>query len=241
MFAGVDAEEGRDEKIEPLHPTWTPLEEKAWTDVRQIAAKVDVDKLANADAVMALAHQTINAVANRIHADKEDAVWRFTVPEALAITERVSGRLNEFIVKNIPFGETLTVSQVLQVYEWRSLAGVAERAYNLWRLVRLSNPATAITHEARERLSRAMMQWGRDHIASRLAESFVEEVGRAAIDLYGGRLKLSHEALALGEEGRGQFGHIVQSCRPGTAGHRRYRGRRDAASGSDLDFECDGA
>ena len=47
-----------------------------------------------------------------------------------------------------------------------------------------------MTHEARERLSKAMLQWGRAHVLRGLAETFVEEVGRAAIDLYGGRLKL---------------------------------------------------
>ena len=177
------------------HPTWSPLEEKAWADVRTIAATVDVDKLNDTAALLDLAHRTVNAVANRIHADKEDAVWRFTMPEALAITERVSGRLNDFIVQNIPFGDRLTVSQALQIYRWRSITGVAERAYNLWRIVRLGNPATAITHEARERLSRAMMQWGREHVSKRLAETFVEEVGRAAIDLYGGRLSLMHDGV----------------------------------------------
>ena len=179
----------------PPNPTWTPVEEKAWADVRRIAVTVDVDSLTDTAALMDVAHKTINAVANRIHADKDDALWRFTMPEALAITERVSGRLNDFIVRNIPFGDRLTVSQALQIYRWRSIAGVAERAYNLWRIVRLGNPATALTHEARERLSRAMMQWGREHVAKRLAETFVEEVGRAAIDLYGGRLALSHSSI----------------------------------------------
>ena len=56
--------------------------------------------------------------------------------------------------------------------------------------VRLVNPATAITNEARERLSRALFQWGREHVMRRLVEAYVEEVGRAAIDLYGGRLRI---------------------------------------------------
>jgi predicted GTPase len=40
-----------------------------------------------------------------------------------------------------------------------------------------------------------MMQWGRDAVARKLAETYVEEIGRAAIDLYGGRLRVSSEAL----------------------------------------------
>jgi predicted GTPase len=41
-----------------------------------------------------------------------------------------------------------------------------------------------------------MLEWGREHLAKRLAETYVEEVGRAAIDLYGGRLRVSAEQLA---------------------------------------------
>jgi hypothetical protein len=178
-----------------LHPSWSPLEAKAWADVKKIAANVDIDKLADGQSIFDLGTRTINVVAQRIHPGKADAVWRFTMPEALAILERVSSRLSTFIQENIPFGDRLTVSQVLQVYRWRAVADVAERAYDIWRIVRLSNPAAAITNEARERLSRAMLQWGREHVSRRLAETYVEEVGRAAIDLYGGRLQLSHERI----------------------------------------------
>ena len=108
----------------------------------------------------------------------------------MIITETVSNRLRGYIISSIPFGDRLTVSQFLTVYRWRHVADLAERAYDVWRLIRLANPATAVTHEARERLSKAMLQWGRAHVLRGLAETFVEEVGRAAIDLYGGRLKL---------------------------------------------------
>jgi hypothetical protein len=184
-----------DEPTPDIHPTWTPREEQSWADVRAIAAKVDIDQITSTQAVIDLGHRTINAVANRIHADKDDAVLHFTIPEALAISERVSSRLSAFIHANIPFGDRLTVAQVVQIYRWRSVVDMAERAYDFWRILRLSNPAAAITNEARERLSRAMIQWGRDHISRRLAETFVEEVGRAAIDLYGGRLRLTHDDL----------------------------------------------
>jgi hypothetical protein len=172
------------------HPAWSPIEDAAWSDVLKIAATIELDTLDKPQGFIDLAHRTVNTVANRIHADKADAMWQFTMPEALAITERVSSRMNTFISDSIPFSERLTVSQAMQIYRWRNIAGIAEQAYNVWRIVRLSNPATALTNEARERLSRAMLQWGREHIARRLVVTFVEEVGRAAIDLYGGRLKV---------------------------------------------------
>ena len=57
------------------------------------------------------------------------------------------------------------------------------------------NPATAVTQELRERLSNQMYRWGREELAKRLARGYVKEVGRAAIDLYGGRLRVSAEEL----------------------------------------------
>lgn len=171
-------------------PTWSPLEAKAWADVKIVASRVDLERMSDLDAVMLLGRNTIEVVAERLHPTREDAVWQFTLPEALAITERVSRRLGRMIESNVPFGDRMTVSQFISIYRWRHMLDAAERAYDVWRLVRLVNPATAITNEARERLSRALFQWGREHVMRRLVEAYVEEVGRAAIDLYGGRLRI---------------------------------------------------
>lgn len=166
----------------------TPAERQAWREIRAISAEVNVEDLQSAEAALALGQRTVNAVARSFHAGKTDAIWQFTLPEALAIIEQVSARLGVLVESTIPFGDRLTVAQFIGVYRWRHLVGVAEKAYDIWRLVRLVNPATAVTAEARERMSRAMLQWGREHIARRFAAAFVEEVGRAAIDLYSGRL-----------------------------------------------------
>lgn len=172
-------------------PTWSPLEAKAWADVKMVASRVDLERMNDLDAVITLGRNTIEVVAERLHPSREDAVWQFTLPEALAITERVSRRLGRMIETNVPFGDRMTVSQFISIYRWRHMLDAAERAYDIWRLVRLVNPATAITNEARERLSRALFQWGREHVMRSLVEAYVEEVGRAAIDLYGGRLRVA--------------------------------------------------
>ena len=65
--------------------------------------------------------------------------------------------------------------------------------------MRLVNPLTAATQEMRERLSGQMLQWGRAHVTQRLAHAYVTEVGRAAIDLYGGRLRVSARQTASEE------------------------------------------
>jgi len=173
----------------PASAEWSPLETLAWSDVRKIAAGANLDQISDPQTFLDLGLKTIEAVALRLHPEKPDALWRFTLPEALTISERVSRRLAVSVTTHVPFGDSLTLAQFWAIYRWRRGLEVVERAYDVWRLLRFANPATALTHEARDRLSRALVHWGREHVSRRIAETFVEEVGRAAIDLYGGRLK----------------------------------------------------
>lgn len=169
-------------------PRWSPAEMRAWEDVRAIARSVDPATVSDPEAAWTLSLKTIDAVARKLKPGDDQAVWHFTVPEALTIIERVSRRLNTFVAMHVPFGDVLTVRQMLSIYRARGLADVVGKAYDAWRLIRLVNPATAVTHEMRERLSKAILQWGTTQVSRRLAETYVEEIGRAAIDLYGGRL-----------------------------------------------------
>lgn len=174
---------------------WSAGEAAAWRDVAAIAEQVGADDLKSRDEMVALAQRTIEAVAHCLHPDEKEPLYKFTVPEALALIEQVSARLRPFIVDAIPLGDQLTVGQLLRLYRWRVAIDVANAAYDLWRVVRLVNPLTAATQEVREHLSKKMYEWGRNELARRLARAYVKEVGRAAIDLYGGRLRVSAAAL----------------------------------------------
>lgn len=176
---------------------WSPLEEQAMSDVNDLATRVNLDELGDWDAVLALGRKTIETVAHRLHPSRRDPVWQFTPPEALAIVERVSRRLRSLTVEKVPFGDRMTVAQMLTLYRWRGAVDYAEKAWDLWRILRVANPVTAATHEVRERLSGELIQWGRNEVARRIIEAYVREVGRAAIDLYGGRLRIA--ASSLGE------------------------------------------
>src|SRR5215475_1502955 len=174
---------------------WTPREEEAWGQVLAVADKVELSHLASWEAFLRLGQDTIEAVARALHPGVKEPLWQFTVPEALTLVEQVSLRLKPVVAGSIPFGDRLTVGQVIQIYEWRSLIDIAHKGYDIWRIIRMLNPATAATQELRERLSNQMYRWGREEIAKRLARGYVKEVGRAAIDLYGGRLRVSPEEL----------------------------------------------
>jgi uncharacterized protein len=174
---------------------WTPSEARAWEDVVAIAGQVDPARITSQEAALELAFETIDAVARKIHPEVREPVWQFTVPEALAMLERVSKRLGTFVDEHVPLSDRITVAQALVLYRWRGTIDALEKAYGIWRIARLANPMSAATMEIRERLSKQMLQWGREQIARQLAEAYVMEVGRAAIDLYGGRLSIGEREL----------------------------------------------
>jgi predicted GTPase len=176
--------------------TWTPREQAAWEGVQELARSIDPSTIDSTDSVLELGRRTLQEVARAIHPQEAEPLLRFTVPEALALIEQVSRRLQPFIVENVPLGDQLTVGQLLRLYSWRTVIDYAEQAYDVWRIIRLLNPATAATQEIRERFSKKMYEMGRQHLLRTLVVHYVEEVGRAAIDLYGGRLKVSAAELA---------------------------------------------
>jgi predicted GTPase len=176
-------------------PSWSPAEQAAWTAVLEIAGGIRAEDLASRDSALALGQRTVEAVARKLHPDVEEPLLRFTVPEALALVEQVSRRMRPLIADSIPLGDQLTVAQVMKLYHWRSAIDIATRAYDLWRIVRLFNPLSAATHELREQFSKKMYELGKDALARRLGRVYVREVGRAALDLYGGRLRVTAEVL----------------------------------------------
>ncbi|MBJ7534613.1 50S ribosome-binding GTPase [Rhodomicrobium vannielii ATCC 17100] len=175
--------------------TWTPRENQAWDAVLEVADTVKVNDLTSWPAFWALGKRTIDAVARKLHPEQENPLWEFTAPEALTIIEQVAVRLKPVVADNIPLGDKLTIGQVIRIYEYRSLIDVAQKGYDIWRIIRMLNPAAAVTQELRERMSNQMYRWGREELAKRLARAYVKEVGRAAIDLYGGRLRVEPEDL----------------------------------------------
>jgi uncharacterized protein len=175
--------------------SWTPRQVEAWEDVKALASAVTAERMISRDAVQSLALETIEVVAKRLHPERRAPLLQFTVPEALAVIERASANLRGFLVTTFPLGDRITVAQLMWLYRWRSALSLAEKGYDLWRIVRLLNPVAAATQELRERFTRQIYEAGREHLARRLARGFVREVGRAAIDLYGGTLLIAPERV----------------------------------------------
>ncbi len=147
--------------------------------------------------VIASARQTAMTVARHYHPEQTEALAAFTLPEVLLLTERVSRRLRTKAISSIPFVRQMKIGRVL--WAWRTIeryGPLAQTGYRLWRLGRVAfDPVTALLREISgqtdDRMTTAVLDKARDW----LTQTFALEVGRAAIDLYSGRLALSPEEL----------------------------------------------
>ncbi|HET7155071.1 MAG TPA: GTPase [Hyphomicrobiaceae bacterium] len=175
---------------------WSPLQSAAWDDVMALASTANAERLSSRDAALNLGLETIETVARQLHPERKDPLLQFTVPEALAVVERASNGLRDFVTKTFPLGDRITVAQLMWVYRWRGALNLVEKSHDLWRIMRLLNPVSAATQELRERFTRQIYDAGREHLARRLARAYVKEVGRAAIDLYGGSLRVTSAELS---------------------------------------------
>src|SRR5262249_46803506 len=104
---------------EPGDAAWTPGQIQAWSDVTRLAAQVKAERITSRDAALGLALETIEVVAHRLHPERRDPLLQFTVPEALAVSERASSNLRAFLVSSFPLGDRITVAQLMWLYKWR--------------------------------------------------------------------------------------------------------------------------
>jgi hypothetical protein len=172
------------------------LRAEAEAAVDELARAASLETIGSWNDMLNTGLETVETVAKVYHPDRKDPMLRFTVPEALTLVEQVSGRLRPVFQGIIPLGSRLTVAQFAQLYRWRGVYDLAGRAWSIWRIARMINPATAATYEMRERLSKSILNWVKETITGRLSRAYIHEVGAAAIDLYSGELRRAAAAPA---------------------------------------------
>jgi predicted GTPase len=180
---------------------WTGRERDAWSEVLAIASKTDPFWFTEVEPLAASGRQTIEAVSRRFHPNDPAAWAKFTLPELLLLTERVSRDLRREALRKMPGARDITLSRVLWFKQQYERYGPVMQAlwrwgYGAWRVVRIPlNPIAAAGQE----FSRVFSDKTIDAVSYRLramaTQEFVLAVGRAAIDLYSGRLTLSDEDL----------------------------------------------
>lgn len=188
------------ERTEPSR-AWTIREREAWSDVLAIADATTPFSFAEIDPLLATARRVVEAVAARLHPEAESPWARFSVPDILLLAERVSRDLRREALRTIPGIRIMKLDHILWLRRKIDRHGpMWAMGYNLWRVARLWNPVAAAGREISRVFDDTVGTVLLDRLRARVTQEFVLEVGRAAIDLYSGRLTLSEEELRLARE-----------------------------------------
>jgi uncharacterized protein len=176
---------------------WNVVERDAWSDVLAIADTAAPFSFTETQSLAKSARNIIDVVARRFHPEAHNAWAQFSLPEALLLSERLCRDVRREALRHIPGIRTVRLSDLLWVQRQNERFGAGLRlGYEFWRLARAAiNPIQAAGSET----SRVFVDKAATVLSYRLrayaTRLFTLEVGRAAIDLYSGRLVLSEEEL----------------------------------------------
>jgi uncharacterized protein len=185
---------------------WNVVEQDAWTRVLAMADTAAPFSFTEMEPILASAREIVEAVARAFHPDVRNAWARFSLPEFLLLAERLSRDVRREALLHIPAIRAMKLSHLLWVYQQNERYGEAAQTgwrlgFGLWRVIRAAlNPLQAAGQETSgvffERTTKVLSYRARAY-ATRL---LILEVGRAAIDLYSGRLALSDTELRSAQD-----------------------------------------
>lgn len=144
-------------------------------------------------AVEALLRQVLAAVAVAWNPKASHAELRFTLPEALALTEHLSHRLRTVIREDLPSLQHVQVAHVVKIN--RGVKPV-RTLWNLYRAGRfILNPIGSLVVELHRGVLHSFTPVLVESLKGKAAALLARETGEAAILLYSGRLHREMEGL----------------------------------------------
>jgi len=180
---------------------WNAIERDAWSDVLAIADATTPFSFTETEPLVACSRETIEAVARRFHPEAQSAWARFSLPEILLLAERLCRDVRREALSHVPGVRSLRLSDLLWAQQQHQRYGAAAQTglrlgYSLWRIVRAAiNPLQAAGSETTSLLVDRVASVLSYRVRAYATRLLILEAGRAAIDLYSGRLVLSDEEI----------------------------------------------
>ncbi len=206
--------------ITEADPLWSPREQEAWCAVGRISARADAATLTERERMLDVARATLDAVARCYHPEREDPLLEFTMPELLLLTENVSRRMRRLLIDHVPFSDRISARHLAVAWGYRpavqSAVSHGRKAYALLRVIRAVNPLNALLAELRDRVIDELYTDFNSKVRRRIVRLWIEDVGRAAIDLYSGRLRVDTAELAGHAAAQAQRDESQQHALPGS-------------------------
>jgi predicted GTPase len=185
---------------------WNSVEQAAWAQVLAIADATVPLSFIEGDPLVAIARETVETVARHFHPDVDEPWAQFRLPEALLLAERLCRDLRREALRHVPGVRAMRLGHLLWIHRQSERYGATAQTgwrvgYGLWRVARAAlNPVQAAVQEVKDLVmdeTRGVLSYRLRAYATRL---LVLEIGRAAIDLYSGRLALSDDDVRAARE-----------------------------------------
>lgn len=196
--AQIDAEGHIAPPVKPLvdsNPEWTAFELAAFNDLAALIAERTTPPM-DWDKMQGFAFEIAQRAATTLSQGRKQAL-DFSIPEALLMVDRVITRLRHDLRTQVPFSDTITLRTLWWLWTNRQqiLAG-GGYLHTAWRVQRaLINPPAAALQEAQNLLLNRATSDLRDTGETTVQRVILEEVARAAIDLYSGHLRYTDAEL----------------------------------------------
>ncbi len=174
---------------------WPRREREALALVERFARDVPTLSLTDQAEALDLVRRTAERVARYYRPDASDPLTAFTLPEALLALQTAAGRVRRGLLDAVPLSDRVTVSQMLWAAAVADTAGTvaayARRVWDRYRVVRpVINPPGALLAEVSALFQNEVYGAAKLGLKGRATRMIVLETGRAAIDLYAGRMRL---------------------------------------------------
>jgi len=190
----------------PASRDWGAREQAAWGLVEQQAAAAEPLATDTWPALRQRLEGTIDLVAAHFHPGSDAARWKITLPEALLLSERVARDVRRVCQTYLPGADHLQLAHLFWAKEFYERHGeTAKTAFDIAMTAKrvgglALNPTAALLGELKDRLAGEVTGYLTDRLRREMAQLPVRETGRAAIDLYAGRLRLDlDQAQALAD------------------------------------------
>lgn len=179
---------------------WNTEETEAWAKIQAFARRAEPLQFDDRARAEALARESVELVARHFHPELPDPMARVTLPEALLLTEQVAARLRRWVVQ-WPGASRIRISDALWLQRQVDRYGAGARAAysigeTIYRVGRMINPLQAAAQEAARYAAGTTGSFLSENMRRKATTQLIQETGRAAIDLYSGRLRLSSKEVA---------------------------------------------
>ncbi len=168
-------------------------EKRARETLQNLIDSVTADDLDSAKDLERLLRRVLSAVAGAWNPGSTHAELRFTLPEALALSEHLSSRLGTAIREDLPILQHVQIAHAIQIN--RGL----KPAQGIWKIYRvgrfLFNPVGSVVAELRRGVLQSLTPLAVESIKTKAAALLVRETGESAILLYSGRLRREMKQL----------------------------------------------